>query len=153
MTGFASMSYLRAMSTIDLMKDPFYAQLMFVVESSICKADKAAQEQGLRLTDSNIKSALNKARRMTPQKVIAPVESLRSREDFVEELARSIAANREILLEETDGAEGEMTEVSQADWVKAISAVEASLKLRHSKEPGSRDYLDFVRSFVEEGRL
>jgi hypothetical protein len=68
-------------------------------------------------------------------------------------LARSIAANRELLFEETKGAEGEMTEVSRVDWVKAISAVETSLKLRHRDEPGSRDYLDFVRAFIEEGRL
>jgi hypothetical protein len=136
------------------MKDPFYAQLMFVVESAICKADKAAREQGVRLTDSNIKSALNKARRMTPEKVIAPVESLTKREDFVEELARSIAANREIILEQAEGAEeGDLTEVSQADWIQAIAGVEVSLKMRHRNEPGSRDYLDFVRSFIEEGRL
>jgi hypothetical protein len=141
------------MSKLDLMKDPFYAQLMFVIESAICKADQAAQEKGMRLTDSNVKSALNKARRMMPERVIAPVESLETREDFVEELARSIAANREVLLEETEGAEGEITEVSLVDWAKAISAVEASLKLRHRNEPGSRDYLDFVRRFVEEGRL
>ncbi len=153
MTGSPFVSYLRAMSKIDLMKDPFYAQLMFVVESAICKADKAAQGQGVRLTDSSIKSALNKARRMTPEKVIEPVGSLKTREDFVEELARSIAANREVLLEGDEEAEGEMTEVSRVDWVKAISAVEASLKLRRGDEPGSRDYLDFVRSFIEERRL
>jgi len=141
------------MSKLDLMKDPFYAQLMFVVESAICKADKSAQDQGVRLTDSNIKSALNKARRMTPEKVIAPVEFLRRREDFVDELARSIAANRKVLLTQAEGAEGERTEVSHADWAKAISAVETSLKLRHRDEPGSRDYLDFVRSFIEERRL
>ena len=153
MTGFPSVSYPRAVSNLDLMRDPFYARLMFVVESAICKADKAAQEQGVRLTDSNIKSAMNKARRMTPEKVIAPVESLGTREDFVEELARSIAANGKVLFEQAEGAESEMKEVSQADWVKVISAVETSLKLRHRDEPGSRDYLDFVRSFIEEGRL
>jgi len=141
------------MSNLDLMKDPFYAQLMFVIESAICKADEAAQKKGVRLTDSNIKSALNKARRMMPEKVIAPVESLDRREDFVEELARSIAANREVLLEETEGAEGRIAGVSPGDWSKAISAVEASLKVRRRDEPGSRDYLDFVRRFVEEERL
>jgi hypothetical protein len=120
------------MSNLDLMKDPFYAQLMFVIECAICKADEAAQKKGVRLTDSNIKSALNKARRMMPEKVIAPVESLERREDFVE---------------------GRIAGVSPGDWGKAISAVEASLKVRRRDEPGSRDYLDFVRRFVEEERL
>ena len=32
-----------------------------------------------------------------------------------------------------------MTEVSRVDWVKAISAVETSLKLRHRDEPGRRN--------------
>jgi hypothetical protein len=153
LTGLRPMSYPRAMSNLDLMRDPFYAQLMFVIECAICKADEAAQKKGVRLTDSNIKSALNKARRMMPEKVIAPVESLERREDFVEELARSIAANREVLLEETEGAEGRIAGVSPGDWGKAISAVEASLKVRRRDEPGSRDYLDFVRRFVEEERL
>ncbi len=34
--------------------------------------------------------------------------------------------HREVLLEETEGAESEVTELSRGDWVKAISAVEAS---------------------------
>ena len=140
------------MSKLDLMKDPFYAQLMFIIEGAICKADVDAREKGVRLTDSNIKSALNKARRMTPERLlVALAEPPSSREEIVEELARSIAANREFFLEESEG--GERTEVSRVDWLKAICAVEASLKVRQRNEPGSREYLDFVRRFVEEGRL
>jgi hypothetical protein len=140
------------MSKLDLMKDPFYAQLMFVIEGAICNADKDAQAKGVRLTDSNIKSALNIARRMTPERrLIAPAEPPSNREEIVEELARSVAANRELFLEET--GDGARTPVSQVDWVKAISAVEASLKVRRRDEPGSREYLDFVRRFVAEKRL
>ena len=43
--------------------------------------------------------------------------------------------------------------VSHADWNRAISAVEASLKVRRSTEPGSRSYLDYVRTFIGEGRV
>jgi len=136
----------------DLMKDPFYAQLSYVVESAICKADQEAQKKGIRLTDSNIKSALNKARRITPQRSVLPLDAINTREAFIEELALSIAAQREIL-EHTaeDGSDG--TAISHADWVKAILVVEASLKLRKSDEPGSRFYLDFVRRFIELGEL
>jgi hypothetical protein len=133
------------------MKDPFYAQLMYVIEGAICNADEDAQKKGVRLTDSNIKSALNKARRMTPGRVTGLAEPPTTREEIVEELARSIAANREVFLAETE--DGERGEVIWADWVRAISAVEASLKVRQRNEPGSRDYLDFVRRFIEEKRL
>ena len=136
------------------MKDPFYAQLIHVVETTICKADREAQKKGLRLTDSNIKSALNKARRITPQSGAVAAEPLETREGIIEELARSIASNRELLREVTESEDGAgRAEVSRADWNNAIMAVEASLKLRRSVEPGTRFYLDFVRPFTEEGKL
>jgi len=143
------------MSKHDLMKDPFYAQLMHVVETTICKADREAQKKGLRLTDSNIKSALNKARRITTTlRVADAAESLETREGIIEELARSIASNRELLKEVIESEDGTgRAEVSRADWNNAIVAVEASLKLRRSVEPGTRFYLDFVRPFTEEGKL
>ena len=142
------------MSKLDLMKDPFFAQLMHVVENVICKADSDAEKMGLRLTDSNIKSALNKARRVTPDKAGIPVKPLETREDIIEELALSIAANRELLAEETNSEDGtERSELSLADWNNAIMAVEASLKVRRSNEPGSRFYLDFLRRFIEQGKL
>ena len=140
------------MGKLDLLKDPFYAQLIYVIESAICLADKSAQEKGLRLTDSNIKSALNKARRVTPEMVIARTESPETREAIIQELALSIAANRELLGEESADGTGHVA-ISHVDWVKAIGAVEASLHVRRSDEPGSRCYLDFVRNFIEKGTL
>lgn len=127
---------------------------MYVIERAICMADKDAQERGIRLTDSNIKSALNQARSIGPEKVIASGGELETREDIVKELALSIAANREFIMEESEGPSGTaQTEVSRADWVKAISAVKASLKVHKSPEPGSRYYLDYVRRFIEERRV
>jgi len=140
------------MKNHDLMNDPFYAQLMFVIESAICMADKDAKKAGVRLTDSSIKSALNKARRITPQQVVTPLTKLECRDDFVEELARSIAANRELLAEENEDG-GDKQEVSPADWKNAISAVEASLKVRRSTEPGTRYYLDYICDFIGEGKV
>ncbi len=142
------------MSALDLMNDPFYAQIMFVIESSICKADCDAQEKGLRLTDSNIKSALNKARHLSVKPVPGPLETVQSREEIIHELATSIAANRELFRVETETPSGkEKASISCAEWVKAISAVEASLNLRRSDEAGSRCYLDFVGRFIKEGRI
>ena len=137
------------MKKLELMQDPFYAQLMAVIETTICEADDHARAAGVRLTDSSIKYALNRARNITPEQEIAPLPKLESRDEFVEELARNIAANRQLLLEQTpDGAS--QREVSISDWVKAISAVRASLKIRRSDEPGSRSYLEFIHRFIED---
>lgn len=136
------------MNKHDLMRDPFYAQLMFVIESSICHADREALQRGIRLTDSNIKSALNRARRLTSHAPGGPIET---REDIIDELALSIAVNRTLLAEKIKTEDGgETAEVSCEDWTAAISAVEASLKVRRSNEPGGRDYLDYVRNFIEK---
>ena len=140
------------MNNHDLMRDPFYAQLMYVIETAIHKADKAAQEQGVRLNDSAIKSALNKARKKALENATVQVESLKTREDFIEELARSIAVNRTFLAEEMDGKD-ERNDISRADWIKTISGVEDSLKLRRSGQPGGRDYLDFLRRFLKDGEV
>ena len=139
------------MSKLDPMRDPFYAQLMYVIEKAIWMADKDAAAKRIRLTDSNIKSALNKARCASPQGAIAGVEKIESREEVVMKLALSLAANRELLVEESREAAGTVQKpVSHADWNRAISAVEASLKVRRSTEPGSRSYLDYIRTFIEE---
>ena len=108
------------MSAHDLLKDPFYAQLMFVIESCICKADHNAAEMGVRLTDSNIKSALNKARKLTTNLVIEPKPNIANREDVIAELAASIAANRKLL--EVEGEDNQIRDISNEDWMKAIAA-------------------------------
>ena len=45
----------------DLMLVPYYARLMYSVEGKIHEFDKDAQEEGICLTDANVKSALLKA--------------------------------------------------------------------------------------------
>ena len=140
------------MSNLDLMNDPFYAKLMYVIELVISKVDEMAKQQGVTLNDSTIKSALNKARKRTLENAMVQVSSLKTREDFIEELARSIAVNRTHLAEEMEG-ETEKKDISRVEWIKAISAVEASLKVRRSGLPGGRDYLDFLKRFMDKGEL
>lgn len=47
----------------DRMKDPFYAQLIFQIENMICVADADAKSRGITFTDSQVRSAILKARR------------------------------------------------------------------------------------------
>jgi len=143
----------------DLMNDPFYAQLIHVIESTIVKIDKAASQSGFKCTDSLVKSALNKARRLESPDPANGRPDPANREEFIQEMANAIAVCRQELFIEGSCCEEECSSdthqhgVSHGDWVRAISAVEASLKIRRSPEPGGRDYLDFIQKFVTEGRL
>jgi len=49
------------MKAHDLMRDPFYAQIIYRVEAAIHAADKAAMAAGISFTDGQIKSVLDKS--------------------------------------------------------------------------------------------
>lgn len=141
------------MNAHKLMKDPFYAQLVYCIESAISEADKHARSMEIRLTDSNIKSALNKARKFKPEPPETnepPQSDLRTKDEVIAELIRSLAGLHTLL--ESEGEEGDVAPVSEADVKKGIAAVEASLKIHKSPEPGSRYYLDYVKDFLEKAR-
>jgi hypothetical protein len=51
------------MSSADRMKDPFYVSILFKIESRIASVDREARTRHLVLTDSQIRSILNKVRK------------------------------------------------------------------------------------------
>ncbi len=142
-------SIVRGMSAHDRLKDPFYALLIVAIEKSICQADLFAKQLGIRLTDSNAKSALNKARKFTLQGSPAPNPNLKSRDDIVLELASSIAETRtKCATVKEGGPAGPSRELTRIEWTNAIAAVEASLKIRSNHGPGERCYLDYIHDFI-----
>ena len=133
----------------DLMKDPFYAGVMYVIESHICTLDDRARKSGIILSDSQIQSSLIKLEKtIRGQKPGIPTESPRD-----QLLAEWIGENRtppkEIQIE-TIGESGEAFREPLAieDWLAALLAVLESVKTRRSPFPGSRAYLDFVHDFI-----
>lgn len=131
------------------MRDPFFAQLMFLIEQTICNADRDAKEQGVILKDSQVQSALAKARGLAAGK--APkIEESTAAERILKELVLSICHAPQALAAQSLDAEGPRQEepLRTADWNLAIEAVVDSIKTRRSEIPGSRDYLDFLRDFT-----
>ncbi len=135
------------MNKADLMRDPFFAQLMFRVESPIHRADQDARRKGIELLDSNIKSSLNKA------KILARGRSIQSkpaseRERIIHALAgviHSVRADIRAGVALGDDATPGVP-ISNADWIATLEAVEASLKTH--THPGERLYLDFLDGFM-----
>ena len=139
------------MNKAHLMNDPFFAGIMFHIESTIHDADRAAAAAGMELKDSHIKSCLSKVK--TFAKGSRPkAEPKTEREKLILELAESIDNLRPEIRESSD-PEGEFqdaTAISTTDWLSAVKAVEDSLK-NHTMS-GTRYYLDFLIGFIAEAR-
>ncbi len=143
------------MSHGDLMKDPFYAGILFEIERKLDEADRLASARGLRLTDSQVRSALvkavNTARGRPPATASAPAgEKERLLLDLGAQL-ESVRANIFVQQLRPDGVAEEVP-LPTADWVKALEAVRKSCELRSGREPGSRAYLDFLRGFIAQAK-
>ena len=130
------------------MRDPFYAGLMFMIEQKICVADGAAKEAGIILKDSQIQSALTKARGLAAGKE-PKIEGSTEAEQILKALILSIYQTPKITMEPSGdtGISQKEEPLQMTDWILAIEAVVDSIKTRRSDVPGSRNYLDFVHDF------
>jgi len=135
------------------MRDPFYAGLLFQIEHIICQADDEAKFKGIRLTDSQIKSALNKTRRKL-EGGDPEIPTGSEKDGIIAQLIDSLCLAHHDLMERQRHLNSTETDkpLAVADWVRAIETVEDSVKTRKSHIPGSRDYLDFVHGFIEQAK-
>ena len=113
------------------MKDPLYAGLLFQIETQLSQLDEAAQNKGVQLTDSQIKSALIKAQKKL-QGGTPAIPQTNNREKFLAELIEGLCDTR----------------VDKNVWANALETVVGSIKIRTGSIPGSRDYLEFVQGFI-----
>jgi hypothetical protein len=128
------------MKSGNLMKDPFYAQIIHAVEVRIHDFDETARRAGVSLTDSNIKSAIRQA--------LGRLKDNPPKSDGADERGKQIEAlgvDLTVLCS--------VQQVKTADYLKALLAVEDSLKTRREMAGHSRGYLDFLKRFIETGSL
>jgi len=124
----------------DIMKDPYFAQIMLRIESRINQADHEIRAGGeIVPKDSSVKSALRKAELGLGGKkpVNPPKDAL---EVWIAGLAESLI---EIAgeLEESDG-------VPKNDFILAMGAAKDSLETRREMANSPRGYLDFLDEFL-----
>ena len=139
----------------DLMKDPFYASILFAIESNIDELERLAAAQGILLTDSNVRSllvkAIHAANGKPPKSIQGPVGA---KEKFVAGKLLELIAVKESLAEQNGFPDGSIKKnpISQADWIKSLEAVKESCAIRTADEPGSRNYLEFLRDFIRRAK-
>lgn len=135
------------------MRDPFFAQLMFLIEEAVCTADADAQGRGIVLKDSQILSALTKAHGLVAgkqPKINDTSEADRILKDLIEKIADLPTTFIGIVVDESSGEIG--PSAGKREWMMAIEAVMDSLSVRRSGIPGSREYLDFVKGFIGQAK-
>jgi len=132
------------MNRTNLMQDPFYARILYMIESRIGSIDRQARAQNLALTDSQIRSILNKVRKRAgggmPQ-----VPACSEREQLLASLYEELVRARNEIQVETSGAQTEVLPLQ--DWVASLRTVEDSIQLR-TGGAGSRNYLDYLDGFL-----
>ena len=132
------------MANHNLMKDPYFAQLMLRVETCINQADhEAREEEGLVPKDSSVKSALRKAELGLGGKkpVNPPKDAL---EVWIAGLAELLIETAKEL-EEADG-------VPRSDFLRTLGAARESLDTRREMAGSARGYLDFLDGFMKQMR-
>lgn len=135
------------------MRDPFFAQLMFLIEELICAADAEARGKQIILKDSQILSALTKTHGLVSgkePKINESTEADRILKKLIFAISQLTTNPNGPVLEQLEG--GLLEPVSKKYWGLAIEAVMESLSIRRSKIPGSREYLDFVKGFIDQAK-
>ncbi len=139
------------MNTTNLMKDNFFAGIMWHIESTIFEADEKAQKENISLTDSNVKSSLSKAKNIA-QKGKLKSKPKNRKEEILFDLAYMINGLKYSIREANDESTDfeEASVLNTSDWILSLKAVEDSIKLRMVS--GGRNYLDYLEGFINDGR-
>lgn len=120
--------------------------ILLAIEGTIHRAERAALNQGVTLTDSQVRSTLNRVRKHgipgAPKS-----EAASARDKVLAQLHVDIASLRSALAVEE--ASGVTVDLSDAEWNLAVRTIEDSIRLR-SNGAGSRDYLEFLQDFLPQ---
>lgn len=135
------------------MRDPRYSAVLLEIERKLHEADRIAGTRGLTLTDSNVRSllvrAINEAKGK-PAKSAAGAASDKDR--FLVEALLQLAAVGAAIVEASELPDGttQQRPLPAADWIASLEAIKDSCAVRTGSEPGSRGYLEFLRSFIKD---
>ena len=131
------------MKSHHLMNDPYFAEIMFQIESHIQRADQAAREEGDILPkDSAVKSGLRKAELgLCGKKPVNPPK------DKAEEWAAGLMESLILMAKELED-----NGIPKSDFIRTLAAARDSLDTRREMANSPRGYLDFLDGFIKQAR-
>jgi hypothetical protein len=135
------------MNTTDIMKDPFFAPILFEIERRILGSVRSAKADGIDMNDSQIRSTLNKARK-TSEGGKPQIPDTSPRDKLLAALHTDLVKMRAGFMSED--SEGNREPLPTKAWTLCIRTIEDSIQ-RYSTGPGSRGYQNFLESFIAKG--
>jgi len=117
------------MNTTDIMKDPFFAPILFEIERRILGSVRSAKADGIDMNDSQIPDSSPR------DKLLAALHT-----DLVKMRAGFMS----------EDSEGNREPLPTKAWTLCIRTIEDSIQ-RYSTGPGSRGYQNFLESFIAKG--
>ena len=129
-------------------KDPFFAQLCSWAEQLILSADETAAANGIKLTDSGVKSALIKSANLLRGRQPKNVGS-NPKELFLANLTYHLAGmwrQLEAVPVEAEDATSRLR-VTGSQWLVVLEGIIQSVETHMTGEPGGRGYLTFLPEF------
>jgi len=137
------------MNIQNLMKDPKFQDLMYRLESRIHDFDERAKSAGIVITDTNVKSVIRKFMGVIKGKSSSSSSDTTEVDRAMIDLTLLLVVFRENYDSEETGDQ----KLGKKDWLLLLKALEDTLKMRREMYGHSRGYLDFLKGFLEEGRL
>ena len=131
-----------------LLKSPYYSLIIFRIENIVHELDEELLDEGVTLNDTNVKSCLQKAIGHAKGKSPSFSDS-NKKEEGMKRISMALVelGNRLLRGDENDEP------VIKKDWILCLKATEDSLKARKEMYGHSRGYLDFLKDFIEEGKI
>lgn len=127
-----------------IMKDPFYAPILFEIESCILSCVRSAKAEGVEMNDSQIRSTLNKVRKTSEGgKPQIPDTSPRDKA-LVGLHGDLIKVRAGFIAEESDGTRKPLP---TKEWTLCLRTIEDSIQ-RYATGSGSRGYQEFLEDFI-----
>jgi len=135
------------MNTTDIMKDPSFTPILFEIERRILACVHAAKADGIEMSDSQIRSTLNKVRK-TSEGGKPQIPDTSPSEKALVGLHGDILRVRERAMSIDNG--GNREPLPTKVWTLCIRTIEESIQ-RHSTGPGSQAYQVFLEGFIRKG--
>jgi hypothetical protein len=134
------------MNTTDIMKDPFFAPILYEIERRILACARTAKAAGIEMNDSQIRSMLNKVRK-SAEGGKPRIPDTSPREKALVGLHGDLLKVRAGFMSED--SEGNREPLPTKAWTLCIRTIEDSIQ-RYSTGPGSRGYQHFLESFIKK---
>ena len=131
-----------------LLRDPFYGQIVASIAVATALSDRQAEEAGMRFTDSQVRAVFHRVIRKLEGKPPKQKDPTSEKERRQATLYNDLLALRPTIVI-TNRETGEKGPLPVSMFLKAINAAKDLLEQRRTGEIGERGYLEYAKATLD----